>query len=210
MPRILTPLVLAIVLSASMSAQDWARLAQRTEASTVSITYPVADGERIGTYQCTGFVINDERDYILTCQHCLGPDPSVVVVDGQKLTGVVFQSDADDIAVIAAATVKPALHPYLGPIRKGEPIMSVGYGFGLGAMVFRAGHVAHPRVQLPGIPGPYLMSTNAWIEGMSGAPMVNARGLVVSLVQRSHPQGLVGIGRPMTDIYAVTAALWGK
>ena len=66
MRRFLLPLFCWLWLVTPAVAQNWARMTQRAEASTVSITYPVNEEDRVGTYQCSGVVIDQERqDYFI-------------------------------------------------------------------------------------------------------------------------------------------------
>lgn len=214
MPRILALLLAFLLAVTPVFAHNWVHVVEAVEASLVSVTSPAPavdpqTGEpTMGAYQCTGFVIDRTRGHIMTAAHCLhDEDASGLFADGQHVR-IVYQSDLDDVLILATEIRKPALRPHLGFVRKGQEVLAMGYGFGVGDIIARPTHVANPRVKIgPQYPGDYLMATLPYVDGMSGGPVVDTSGRLVSLIQKSNP--LAGVGRPIKDVYASTAVWWG-
>ena len=163
-------------------------LAARVQLSLVRVEYPdYSDPERREgqTRSCAGFVVDAARGYVLTARHCV-PSPegvSPVYVDGEETR----------ILAINGLFALLAYHPMRKPpldIRKdapsrGEPVVSVGYGYGVLTVLVR--HVASLVADDVSIDGPL-------VPGMSGGPTVDAQGRVVFLNQVSNEAMGAGCG----------------
>jgi len=144
---------------------------------------------------CSGFVINEKEDYVLTAKHCGPDDPSKpVVVD--LIPGKVIATDVHkDLLVVHVPGVdRPALKIADSDPHYGQPVASFGYGGGYERPMLRLATVAQPKAIIPDAgPGEWVMLDAAFVGGQSGAPVVNAAGEVVMMVQMSS--ALMGIGR---------------
>jgi S1-C subfamily serine protease len=113
--------VLLVVFQAPMFGTDWRTIVEtRLLKSVVQLSA-----------NCSGFVINEEKDYVLTAKHCASDDPEkVVIVD--LLPGRVVASDIHkDLLVLHVPTIdKPALHLAEKDAQYGEAVASFGYGGG--------------------------------------------------------------------------------
>lgn len=172
--------------SRTLAAPDWTAAAKKASESIVYV-----ESE---TGSCTGFVIvadvKGDRDRILTAAHCDGPKlyaddvPAKIVLKDSKRDLMVLEVDDLQRPALAVAASNP---------KQGEEVGSFGYGNGLESPMFRSARVSIASVQVPGIEGgPFVMVDAAYVSGMSGGPVINAAGEVVSIVQRAS--GLVGIG----------------
>ena len=73
------------------------------------------------------------------------------------------------------------------------------------------GNVAHPHIEIaiPGFPKqPYLILGQSFITGMSGGPVFNWNGEIVSIVQMGDPSDNLGIGRPLDTILRSVGKFW--
>jgi S1-C subfamily serine protease len=205
-------------LSASFFAYDWSATVRRVDASVVRLEHPVTmtnifTGETLEMKSaCTGFVINQREGYVMTAYHCLNDGTTVNLSVDKKIgqaNWLVFADEKLDIAVVSApVTTRPALKPSRVGLQKGQEIGALGFGYGLQRSLFRAGYVSNIAVDVdPEIPGPWFLFDGPFIGGMSGGPVFNTRGEVVSVVQMSNE--LMGLGRPFSRIYSATRAFWG-
>lgn len=202
MKRLILALVAALALSVPASAFNWVSNASEVARSVVKLS---AEAEGYGRYtNCTGFSIDERRQLVLTAAHCLD---QTTQVDGFA-TWPVFIDAEDDLAVLQTVGVsKPALKPGVNP-KVGEELAAIGYGYGLNEPVFKVVKVAATGIELEGFPGKWLMVTPSYIGGMSGGPVIDEGGKVVSIVQLSTRDSSAGFGRKITDILAKTRQFW--
>ena len=181
-------------------------------------TDPDGDGEiekKVGT----GVVVVD-KGLILTNLH---------VVAGVKLVKVVFadgsESEAEvvglqpenDLAVLQAKTIPDDLAPAnLGSTRDlavGDPVIAVGFPFGIGPSV-SAGVVSGLNREFRSPEGERLLTNLIQFDaaaniGNSGGPLVNANGEVVGIVTAilnpTEQRVFIGIGFAVTMESAATA-----
>jgi S1-C subfamily serine protease len=181
--------MIGLLLSVFMAvAPDWTKTADTLSKSVVFIA---SSG---GT--CSGFVINahakGDKDYILTAAHCDGKElyadnvPAKVVMKDAKRDLLILEVDDLDRPAVVLAVKNPLL---------GEEVASFGYGGGLEKPMFRLAHVSHPAIDLPELEGgPFVMIDAGYVGGMSGGPVSNALGEVVSIVQRASDKVGLGVG----------------
>ena len=129
--------------------------------------------------RCSGFVVDASRGFALTAEHC--------IVDGQVRL-LVDEEPSEVVRTskwLALVKVKPLTKPPLMIAKKRsslrEPTWGFGWAFGQVYLQFQR-HVA-------GYDDTDLVVDGAFIEGMSGGPVVNERGEVVGLVQGGVPGG---------------------
>lgn len=191
--------------------KPWADVTKHVQSAVVRVTHPVMPDNFGGPQTifawptspmavCSGFFIHE--DYILTAAHCLGAE---MAVDGRLAIGVVWVDQATDLAVVQVDFTRPALKPSTG-VARGDAIAAVGYAYGKVDTMVRIGHVSNANTVIPGLEGLWLVSDASFIGGMSGGPVVDEAGRVVSICQMSD--GRVGIGRPLAVLLASVRLYW--
>jgi serine protease Do len=166
---VLSLLTLPVQLTASMA--EWATIVARVEQSLVQL-----DG-------CSGFVINTERDLVLSALHCEGD--AYTEIDGEPAT-VVFRDRKKDLMVLWLDGLdKPALRIATSNATLGSEVGSLGYGYSLEKPLFRTAHVSQVAVDpdASDFPRPVLAIDAAYVGGQSGGPVINTIGEVVGIVQ---------------------------
>jgi S1-C subfamily serine protease len=184
-----------IALMMSGSGGDWTTTADTLGKSVVSVNSP--DGS------CTGFVIHDhwkgDTDLVLTAAHCDAEPPHALFADG-SVAKVIYKDSKKDIMVLQVDDLdRPAVTFAAKNPAQGDDVASLGFGYALEKPMFRTAHVSNASISIPDVEGgPFVMIDAAYVGGMSGGPVVNAAGEVVSIVQRAS--GLIGIGIGAEDI----------
>lgn len=136
---------------------------------------------------CSGFVWRN--GLVLTAGHCV---KGLIKADG--LNAEILRVDhVMDLALLRVPTAqKPSLPVAERQVDRFEDLTGIGYAWGLTRPSVLAErlflvHVAPDEGMVPG-----LLVQGGYIGGMSGGPVVDARGEVVGLVQRSN--GSIGYG----------------
>lgn len=144
---------------------------------------------------CSGFVVNEPEDYVMTARHCGPDDPKdLLVVDNIPGTIVYTDVHKDLVVVHVPGIDKPALKFSRLPPQYGQELASFGYGGGYETPMLRRAYIAQPKALIPDAgPGEWVMVDSGFIGGQSGAPAVNTEGEVVMIVQMSTTQ--MGVGR---------------
>ena len=196
--------ILALVSVPVAASDPWTQVATRVSASVAQATFTFDEAGNVG--KCSAFAIDEHRNLFMTANHCTGAN---MKVDGFPAS-VVYVSLEHDLAVLVCYGVNMrALKPSTQPILRGTPLAAFGYGYGWLKAMFRAGSVAIPSIQLNEIGGDfYLITDFALVGGMSGGPMVDNEGNVVSINQLGNAE--VGLGRPLDVIMAATAPYWER
>lgn len=166
----------------------------RTSASIVRITGEKTEKDFFGEettapYTCTGEVIAQNK--VLTAEHCVGEK---LRADG-RLAQVLRKDEYYDLALLAVKTgKKPALTLREADVELFEPLMGIGYAFGWSTLtpLQVSGAVINKWPEPKLAPGIFVQTD--YIGGMSGGPVVDHRGRMVSIVQQRN-QGLgYGVG----------------
>jgi S1-C subfamily serine protease len=188
MVRIAATVILAALFTASPSAViDWTALAKTIGESVVFVQ---------GEGHCTGFVIHADakngKDYVLTAAHCHTSGKELYA--DSATARILFKDGKKDLMILEVDDLqRPAVTLSQKDPVQAEDVGSFGHGYGLEQPMFRIAHVSHARIDLPDVEGgPFVMIDAGYVSGMSGGPVINAKGEVVSIVQRAS--GLVGIG----------------
>ena len=186
MRRLLFALFLSILAVVPVRAAfDWTVVAAKLRDSVVNIETS-EDG------RCSGFVIDNVRDFVMTAAHCAGEEmyvdsePAVVRAKDVKNDLMVLYVKGIDHDALSMATADPKI---------GEPVATYGFGWGLERPLFRTGHISDNKAMVPGIEGgPWVIVDAAFIPGQSGGPVVNLKGELVSIVLRTSDRDGFGAG----------------
>lgn len=199
-----TLFALFIFLSSAARGADWATLAAQVRPSLGFVEMLDENGNHAGS--CTAFSINDAKDYFLTADHCA---EFSMTVDG-KMAFPIYADETSDLMVLVVpdSGSYPAFK-LASEVATGEPVAAYGWGFGLEFPTFKAGEVATPSVKVPelatngyGTPDDtYTILDFDVIHGMSGGPVFNEKGELISIVQLAGPD-YVGVGRSLGEITA--------
>lgn len=184
-PGIVAACALSFVLAMSVFAADWTVVVSNVRESIVEIAVSSAAGEPQGA--CTGFVVDNDRDFVVTAAHCDGPK-----VFADNLPAVVRQKDVkNDLMVLHVENIdRPALKLADSDPKVGSEVASFGFGYALEQPLFRVAHVSATDIAIER--ARYFAVDASFVPGQSGGPVVNERGEVVMIVQLGTP--IVGLG----------------
>lgn len=177
-------IALGLVLISTPAFADWTLVAKQLKESIVFIQTEVGS--------CTGFVIDNDRDFVLTAAHCDGKEmyvdlaPAKVRAKDTKNDLMVLHVEGIDRPALKLAAMDPVL---------GAEVASYGYGFGLEQPLFRQAHISAMNVNITGGGGSgnLIALDSNFIPGQSGGPTVNVKNEVVLIVQLGSSAG-VGLG----------------
>ena len=182
MKRIHVAAVLVMVLGQLAHAADWTLLVPKIEASVVAIMTK--------TGGCTGVVIDNDRDFVLTAAHCDGPEmyvdlaPAKIKAKDVKNDLMVVHVEGIDRPEIKLALVNPKI---------GDEVASYGYGYAMERPLFRVAHISDNQGRVDGQSGSeFMIIDSSFVPGQSGGPVVNTKGEMVMLVQMGND--IVGLG----------------
>jgi S1-C subfamily serine protease len=166
------------------------------------------DGDQAEQSAGTGVVIVDDGT-ILTNLHVVATAKRVRVIFADGLesdAGIVGLHPEHDLAVLRAKTVPDDLVPATlrstGDLAVGDPVVAVGFPFGIGPSV-SAGVVSGLRREFRSPEGERLLTNLIQFDaaanpGSSGGPLVTSEGEVVGIVTAilnpSGPRVFIGIG----------------
>lgn len=126
---------------------------------------------------CTAFVVDASKGLALTAEHCVVDGQILLMADGEQ-SEVVKKSEW-----LALIKVKPMSRPPLDIAASAPKLHDLTWGFG---WAFGKVFLVLERA-VAGIDGTDLVVGGAYIEGMSGGPVLNAKGQVVGVIQGGVP-----------------------
>lgn len=168
------------------ASTDWSGTIKKTEQSVVYIQV----GEDGG---CTGFVINQDKHYVMTAGHCANEK----VYADLSPARIVALDTHEDLMVLEVKDIdptRPALKLAAKDPERGQEIMSVGFGYALESAQFRVAHIADNHFRTEGVAQEFFSTDATFVPGQSGGPIVNTDGEVVMIVQRGSDSVGIGIG----------------
>lgn len=175
----------------ALAPSDWPM--EKVKQSLIKLSVP--DGK------CSGVAV--AKHIILTASHCIGEQ---MFVNTPTIDAIATLVEADkERWGLALIKVNIDLKPIsVGNMPKvGEEIALIGYGMGAPEpWIFPSVHM-NTQVDPEG-DGPFLMASSNSLSGMSGGPVVNRKGQLVSVVIGGFTQesglGQVGINAPFEDV----------
>jgi S1-C subfamily serine protease len=177
--------ILLFLFTIQNLAADWSVIAADARDSIVEIAISSEAGEPAGA--CTGFVSDNDRDFVVTAAHCDGPKvfadnmPAKVRMKDVKNDLMVLHVDGIDRPALKLAAEDPKI---------GAEVASFGFGYALERPLFRVAHVSAADIAIER--GRYFAVDATFVPGQSGGPVVNEQGQVVMLVQMGT--NVVGLG----------------
>lgn len=209
MKRVLSFLLAAILFAAPAFPTSWSSVAEKVLKSTVSLQL----FDKTDKNFCSGFVIDSERDYVLTAEHCVMYAIRAgkrFTINGKEAT-VVLRDIPEDLAVVRVEELNfPELKPSHRVMRYGDPVMAAGYAYGF----------LRPMVRISNVSDPAAIVDDGWcksaclavaldhVGGMSGGPVVDQDGNLVGNVQ--FGDGKTGYGRTIGVILAHVGKYFGR
>lgn len=210
MKRLLASLLAVLAVVVPVSAHDWSDVAYRLSQATAMLTN--WDGDPF----CSGFSIDNKRDYMMTAAHCVASRwaNEGFLVDNTIPVIVEVNSDLDVAVLYVEGMDRPELKPRTKMIKVGMEVAS--YGFAAEDGLF--GHLRTGNISSITNGGPFenysaeylkIHVDQALIGGMSGGPLVDTDGKVVTVNQLSD-RSKHGAGVEIGAIYRATQKYWRK
>ena len=183
-------------------AMDWSRAFEKARYSIVALLH---DGGN-----CTAFSINETDKYFFTAYHCINEDrnmllwketiPNYVFQGTFRVRRVVKKSLELDLAILEADYGMIAMVPGKEP-QRGQELASIGYAFSESEPFILSSIVASVKdANAYGQKRRIVLKDNQDLSGMSGGPVIDRRGEVVTMVQ----QGLTVNGQVSNIAYGTS------
>lgn len=200
MKKVIAASLVALFLSSvPVHPQDWTSVAAKVAKALVALE------DEQGRNFCTGFVIDSQKNFIQTADHCLN---GTVYVDGQVAV-VMSRDDVNDLAVLKVEKDnRPALKPSARSLKRGMPVMTVGHAYGFEELSVRPGYISSLNNTLRGFGVGYVAVVPSLVGGQSGGPIVDVDGNVVAINQVGD--NYTGWGQPIGKILASMGKYWRR
>lgn len=169
MKRIIAALLMLLSLSFHADAAKHSNMYETVWESTARFMFDPY-------HWCNSFSVNINPPTFLTATHCLSDD--LGTINGQS---VAVKGVSGEIAILVVDKALPML-PIGNRPSIGDEIVSFGFA-GPAIPFFSRGQVITQDSDPTGTPDKHLMMfTNNTMHGMSGGPIVNLKGQVVSMI----------------------------
>lgn len=158
-----------------------------------------------GSVFCTAFVIHEKRHLIMTAEHCMGEG---IWVEGREATEIFHVPELDVAIMVAPGTHQRALEPQLDLPTPGDTLQALGYAGGVKDVRAIKMKLLLPIIKIFPREGLWVLYAPANIPGMSGGPIVDEGGRVITISQEMNPKIDISISHPMFEIYQATKDYW--
>lgn len=206
MKKVVASIVTFLLFTASAAQSfNWSYVADKMLESTFQLRTFTDQG------YCSGWVTNNKRNYAITAEHCVNSSWALeggIVVDGFAVEVLEINEKSDWAVLRIPGIDRPELEPQLRKAHVGDEAAAFGFAYGHQQPVLRVGTISALEHDLSvwGLDGLWTVTDQTFIGGMSGGPVVDIEGRVVSMVQRGN--GDIGIGRSIQEIYKQTKKYW--
>ena len=198
-------LALILVTPLPVGAFNWNIIAANLKKSTFSLQ------TLNGDVYCSGWVIDNKRDFGMTADHCVHSawaTKGLIIVDSFQAFEVEGSESLDYAVLYIQGIDRPELKPRFNPLEVGQEVGAYGWARESGLYShFRVGVIAAVNAPVDGLKGRWTIFDQPGIGGMSGGPIVDINGQVVSMTQRSDRR-LIGLGRSIGEIWRATRKYW--
>jgi hypothetical protein len=202
------PITALLGLFSPAPTTDYTRMVDRASASVVRLTSVVDTGAVVRHGLCSGIAVAKQR--VLTAAHCVDGHSSIMV-DGFPVAEILRTSAYYDLAWLNVPMMSKA--PLVlrdDPVVRFEELTAIGYGYGWSRLSVRPQlafligiSIDDGEATLTHAPG--IVMQGGFAGGMSGGPIVDRDGHLVSIVQMGVEN--VGIGATVLNIRAFLQGL---
>jgi hypothetical protein len=154
-------------------------------------------GSQVEEITCSGFVIAPKK--VLTANHCVDKTRNLLY-DGIKGNRIILKDNYYDLALIEVNTPKAPLSLDDGEVYEGQYLTAIGYANGWGHLLVVREVVRIPNYPVESDAPSGIILQGGLMGGMSGGPIIDASGRVVSICQRGKE--FTGYGIPVQLIKA--------
>ena len=171
----------------------WDKAVKKVQQSLVYI--------QSGPAVCTGFVIDEERRYVMTAAHCRNSAEIWADRSRSRVVGFDTNKDMMVLQVEELNASRRRLKLAKKDARAQHELVAIGFAHGLEQATVIHGVVIQRSAMIWGVSGnPYVMVRPTFIGGQSGGPAVNIHGDVVLIIQMGSEGANIGLGTSTTVI----------
>ena len=182
----------------------------RTKAALVRVSHIGVQmthfGPVSGVTICSGWSVAD--GLILTANHCIGEAAEQMLVDGVSAS-VIKRDEYYDLALLKSNLHKRVLYFRDTPVAYGDRVTGIGYGFGWTQPLVLTHPVLLANQSIGARQAAGIITNGEWVTGMSGGPVVDYAGRVVSMIQQFYMGQGYGVGTTMMKAFLLDAGVIG-
>lgn len=158
------------------------QLYEHARISLVKLSYTEEHDGTLGTYYCTGFIVDAAKGWAVTAKHCLPDNKETQFFINDGIPAEVVKT-SDTLAMIKIPVMMGPPMELAKDSELTQDLTLIGYGYGGWKVLIR--HIASYDDDDIYVDAPI-------VPGMSGGPMLDDDGHVVALIQATAPA--IGLG----------------
>jgi len=195
-----------VFTSIACAAPNWVDISAKVIQSLSILTVNVNQDNVVGYGDCTAFSINQAHHFYLTAAHCNGVDMRL----GGYPVQIMLIDELKDLLVLQVPQLdQPILKLATKPVKMGQEVAAYGFEYGWPEPFIKHGLVGVPHLVNKTFGNRDLTMFNfSDIVGMSGGPVVDTKGNVVSIVQQANRDGQASIGADLDTLRKVVGIYW--